>query len=108
MIHNKHFKRAIIGLVVAGIMTAIAFPWWSMHQNNIKKDEQTKLQIAAIKFEQQYGTDNITIVRTEKLKDILATYWTDEENMHISIELGSAWVEVFRQPLNTDNTTEGQ
>jgi type II secretory pathway pseudopilin PulG len=97
-------KKILIGIGILVVLAAIAFPWYLLQTNKAESEENTRLQVASAKFIGQYGTD-VTIIKTEKLKDILATYWADAENMHISIELGSAWVEVYRAPLNTNNTT---
>ncbi len=87
----------ILALVASGIYI------WKDKQDS-KHNEW--LRRVSEQFYRQYGA-NAQVITTEK-PNILATYWKDDTYFHISIELGNMWVEVYRQPLNTDNTTEGQ
>jgi type II secretory pathway pseudopilin PulG len=101
---RKYWNKIIIIIGCLVIISAIGVPWYLLQTNKSKTAEDTRLQVASAKFFGQYGT-NLTIIKTEKLKEVLATYWTDNTSMHISIELGSQWVEVYRSPLNTNNST---
>jgi len=92
-------RKLIIGAAAVVVAAAIAVPWWQVHRMSVKSAQTDYLADAQAKFVQQYGAQN-TIIKTETLDKLLVAYWTDNTSLHVSIELGEGWVEIYRTALS--------
>lgn len=96
-------KKRILWSIAVVVLLCVASSGWILNtvqnRENAREKELATLMSA---FNQQYGTDGITIKQVISPDKVYVAVWTDKDSVtHVSWNMAGIWVTVYNAPVDS-------